>query len=134
MGVVEVVVGDLATEERAGLDGEAVVQARPHPGVVGLCPQVVGGREISRDREARRALDVHVDLIGPEEPREHLGDRRRDRRVRRWVLGVVRRHHERTPAGLPTVSGLPSSKPGTGPKPSFVTELGSIAETGRQFR
>lgn len=87
-GVLEVVVGDLAAEERPGLDGEAVVQARPDAGVVGIFLKVVGGCEVSRHREARRALDVDVQLIGPEEVREHLGDRRGDRGVRGWVLGV----------------------------------------------
>ena len=33
-----------------------------------------------------------------------------------------------------TVAGLPSPKPGTGPKPSAVTDMGSIAVTGRQNR
>ena len=36
--------------------------------------------------------------------------------------------------GCSTVSGFLSSKPGTGPNPSFVTEVGSIADTGRQNR
>src|SRR5580765_5429158 len=36
--------------------------------------------------------------------------------------------------GCSTVAGLPSSKPGVGPKPSPMTEVGSIAVTGRQNR
>src|SRR3954449_8509539 len=33
-----------------------------------------------------------------------------------------------------TVAGFPSEKPATVPKPSFETEEGSMAETGRQKR
>src|SRR5262249_59014796 len=99
-GVLEVVVGDLTAEQRARLDGEAVVQARPDAGVVGLCAQVVCGCEVPRYQEARRALDVDVALIDAEELREHLSDRGRCRRVRRWGSGGVRPHRERARAAL----------------------------------
>src|SRR3954463_2247473 len=36
--------------------------------------------------------------------------------------------------GCSTVAGLPSLNPGTGPKPSDCTELGSMAGVGRQNR
>src|SRR5262249_54860006 len=61
--MVEVVVRHLTAEKRAGLDREAVVQASPDAGVVGLRTQVVRGREVPRHREARRPLDVDVELI-----------------------------------------------------------------------
>ena len=46
-------------------------------------------------------------------------------------LGVVMSGRQ---PGSSMVLGLPSSNPGTGPKPSAVTEAGSIAVTGRQKR
>jgi hypothetical protein len=93
-GVLKVVISDLAAEEGAGLDREAVVQSRPDAGVVGSCPQVVCRCEVPRHRQVWRALDVDVEPIGPEE-------------VRR--LGMCCRSIRST------VKGLPSSKPGTGP-------------------
>ena len=63
-GVLKVVVGYLAAEEGAGLYREAVVQACPDAGVVRFGPEVVCGCEVPRHREAWRALDVDVEVIG----------------------------------------------------------------------
>ena len=52
----------------------------------------------------------------------------------RGILRVVRRSDQRAPAGLFDGPSFPSSNPGTGPNPSAVTAVGSIAVTGRQNR
>ena len=98
--LVEVVVGDRASQSRAGLDREAVVQAAPDAGVADLGAQVVRGREVARLIEGWLALDVDVDRVRAEEAGEDLDDRRGDRRVRGRVLRVVGGGDERPPAGL----------------------------------
>src|SRR5690349_1051422 len=84
--VAEVVVGDLTSEGRSGLDREAVVQPAPDAGVADLGAEVVRGCEMPCLVEAGLALDVDVDRVGAEEVAEDLDDRRGDRRVCRRVL------------------------------------------------
>jgi hypothetical protein len=139
-GVGEVILSDLAAEIDAGDAGEPVVQTAPDPRVDDLGPQlrscgeVAGGVEIARSAGRVEAVDVDIDCVVP---RTSLKTSASAEMIEPCAAGysgwfgvVSKGRHP----GCSAVAGLPSSNPGTGPKPSLVTEAGSMAVTGRQKR
>ena len=101
--------------------------------VVGLC-EVADGVEVARGPVGSNPWMSSSNRFVPRNCAEHLGHGGVSvpcaDGYSGW-LGVARSGRQ---PGCSTVAGFPSSKPGTGPKPSAVTAVGSIAVTGRQNR
>src|SRR6185295_12956541 len=93
--------------------GEVVVQAAPQSGVddfpaeIGRPQEVATGVEVTGCTRGIEAVDRDVDPARPEESRQYLGQSGCDRTVRGRILRVVRRRHERPPAGLFDGRGIP---------------------------
>ena len=141
-GMAEVELRDLTTEDDAGHTGGMVMQPCPESGVDDLVTKIVRHVvvphrvQVSSRSGGVEPVNIDVDSVCSEKCAEHLGHRRRDRAVRGGVFWVVGRGQDGRHPDCSAVAGLPSSYPGTGPKPSAVTAVGSsdplIAVTGRQ--